>query len=178
MFLKVTFRKFYIVVLSAFSLAVLFMKRLVVLGAGYGGLMTALKLEERVRRLSDVEVVLVDGNDYHQYLHLSYEIVTGVKKVSDLTVPLSELLAERKIRFVQGTVERIDLANRTVKTSEEDLPYSELVIALGSEPNYYSVKGAEENSFSVSSVETAAQIGFKLKQVLTQGKDARIVVGG
>jgi len=140
--------------------------------------MTALKLEEKVRQLSDVEVVLVDRNDYHQYLHLSYEIVTGVKKVSDLTVPLSELLAERKIRFVQETVKGIDLANKTVKTSKEDLPYSELVVALGSEPNYFGVKGAKENSFSVSSAETAAQIRDKLKQVLTQGKDVRIVVGG
>jgi len=154
------------------------LKRVVVLGAGFSGLMTALKLEERVRQLSDVEVVLVDRNDYHQYLHLSYEIVTGVKKVSDLTVPLSELLAERKIRFVQETVEGIDLANRTVKTSYEDLPYSELVIALGSEPNYFGVKGARENSFSVSSVETAAQVRDRLKQVLGQAKSAKIVVGG
>jgi len=140
--------------------------------------MTALKLEEKVRHLNDVEVVLVDKNDYHQYLHLSYEIVTGVKKVSDITVPLSELLGKRKIRFFQATVERIDLANKSVRTDRGILPYFGLVIALGSEPNFFQIKGAEENSFCVSSVEAAAQIRDKLKEILAQRKDAKIVVGG
>jgi len=154
------------------------LRQLVVLGAGYGGLMTALKLEERVKHLRDVEVVLVDRNSYHQYLHLSYEIVTGVKKVSDFTVPLSELLAEKKIRFIQATVKGINLANKVVKTSNGDLPYFELAVALGSEPNYFNIKGAEANSFCACSVEAAAHIRDRLNQVLAQKKDARVVVGG
>jgi NADH dehydrogenase len=153
-------------------------KQLVILGAGYGGLLTAIKLEERTKRLKDVDVVLVDRNDYHQYLHLAYEIVTDVKKVSDLTIPLSELLKKRKIRFFQACVLEIDLGNKVVKTDRGDLPYCELVIALGSEPNYCHIKGAEEHSFCVSSVEAAALIRDNLKKVMAQEKDPKIVVGG
>jgi NADH dehydrogenase len=153
-------------------------KPLVILGAGYSGLVTAVKLEEKTRRLKDVEIVLVDRNDYHQYLHLAYEIVTGVKKVSDLTVPLTELLEKRKIRFLQACVGQIDFADKVVRTDKCDLPYCELVIALGSEPNYYHIQGAEEHSLCVSSVEAAAHIRDSLKKVLAQEKTPKIIVGG
>jgi len=153
-------------------------KQLVILGAGYGGLLTAVELEEKTRHLEDVEIVLVDRNDYHQYLHLAYEIVTGAKKVTDITIPLTELLEDREIRFFQATILEIDLPNKMVKTNKGDLSYYELVVALGSEPNYYEVKGAEEHSLCVCSVEAAAQIRDRLKEVLAKEKDARIVVGG
>jgi NADH dehydrogenase len=153
-------------------------KSLVVLGAGYGGLTTAVKLEENTKDLEDVEIVLVDHNDYHQFLHLAYEIVTNVKKVSDLTIPMTELLEKRKIRFFQATVQEIDLVNKVIRTDKGDLPYYEIVIALGSEPNYFHTQGAKENSFSVNSVEAAARIRDELKKAFMQDKDAKIVVGG
>jgi NADH dehydrogenase len=153
-------------------------KQLVILGAGYGGLLTAIKLEKETKRLKDVDIVLVDRNDYHQFLHLAYEIVTDVKKVSDLTMPLSELLDKRKIRFFQACVLEIDLDAKVVKTNRGDLPYCELVIALGSEPNYCHIKGAEEHSFCVSSVEAAARIRDDLKKVRAHEKNPKIVIGG
>ena len=154
------------------------MKQLVILGAGYGGLMTALKLEEKVRHLKDVKIILVDKNEFHQYLHLSYEIVTGVKKVDDFIIPLSEIIGQKRIQFFQATVENIDLANKIVRTNRGSLSYFELVVALGSEPNFFNIKGAEEHAFCVCSVESAAQIKDELKRVLAQDKDAKIVIGG
>jgi NADH dehydrogenase len=153
-------------------------KTLLILGAGYSGLMTAIKLEENLKHSDDVEVVLVDRNDYHQYLHLAYEIATGVKKISDITVPMTELLRKRQIRFVQATVNEIDLAGKTVRTDKGDIPYYELVIALGSEPNYFHIKGAEELSMSISSVEDARTVRNRLKKLFTHEKEPKIVVGG
>jgi len=139
--------------------------------------MTAVKLEEKTRRLKNVEIVLVDRNDYHQYLHLGYEIVTGVKKVSDLTIPLAELLEKRSIRFFQANVNKIDLDDKLVITDKGELSYDELVIALGSEPDYHSIRGAKEYSFCVDSVEAAAQIKDKLK-TMEKEKEPNVVVGG
>lgn len=161
-----------------FRLIRLMKKLLVILGAGYGGLLTAVKLEQMSKHLEDVEIVLVDRNDYHQYLHLAYEIVTNVKKVTDITLPLAELLEKRKMRFFQATVLEIDFPKKVVRTDKGDLPYHELVIALGSEPNYSHIKGAEEHSFCVSSVEAAAQIRDNLKKLVAQEKDIQIVIGG
>ena len=154
-----------------------FLQQIIVLGAGYGGLMTAIQLEEKVRHLQDVNIILVDKNDFHQYIHLSYEIVTGVKKAADLTIPLSELLEKRKIQFQQATVEHIDLTNKTVQTNRGDLPYSELVIALGSEPNFFNVKGAE-NAFCVCSIESATRIEDELKKLRAQDQNVKVIVGG
>jgi NADH dehydrogenase len=154
------------------------MRSLVVLGAGYGGLLTAVKLEEKVKGLEGVEVVLVDRNDYHQYVHLAYEVVTGVKKVSDITIPLSELFENRRIRFFQASVSAIDLVNKVVKTDRGDVPYFELVVALGSEPNYYHIKGIEEHAFCVCSVEAAAQVRDEVWKVVAREEKPKIVVGG
>ncbi len=149
-----------------------------ILGAGYGGLLTSLKLEKKMKRSKDVQVILIDRNDYHQYIHLSYEIVTNVKGVSELTIPISRLIRKRKIKFLQATVHEIDLANKVVKTDKGNVPYHRLVVALGSEPNYYRIKGAKENSLSLSSVETGVQIRDELRRIMEQNKDAKIVVGG
>jgi NADH dehydrogenase len=153
-------------------------KTVVILGAGYGGLMTALKLEAKSKGRDDLEIVLVDKDSYHQFVHLAFEIVTDVKKVADLTLPLTELLAHRKIRFVQATVKKIDAKNKVVKTDKGELPYYELVIALGNEPNFYGIKGADKFSLLFNSVESAAKIRDELKKVIAQNKSFNIVIGG
>ena len=153
-------------------------KILLVLGAGYSGLMTAIKLDKNTKQLDDVQVVLVDRNKYHQYLHLAYEVASGVKKASDITVPMTELLRNRGIQFVQATVKGIDLKGKMVKTDKGDLAYHELVIALGSEPNYFHIKGAETFSMCVSSVEVATEVRDKLKTIFAREKSPRIVIGG
>jgi NADH dehydrogenase len=153
-------------------------KRIVILGAGYGGLMTAIKLEKKTKNRDDTEIILVDRNDYHQYVHLAYEIVTDVKKISDLTIPISELIANRKIQFIQANITEINTGNKTVKTDKSSLQYDELVIALGSEPNFYGIKGAQENSLSFNSVESAAKIRDLLKNLFQKNRTPNIVIGG
>ncbi len=152
--------------------------KVVILGAGYGGLMTAVKLEAKTRNLNDLEIVLIDKNPYHQYVHLSYEIVTDVKKVSDLTLPLAEVLAKRKIHFLQATVNGIDLHDKIVKTDKGEVSYNELVIALGNEPNFYGIKGAQEYSLSLNSVESAARIRNKISEIFSKDQHSPIIVGG
>ncbi len=63
---------------------------------------------------------------------------------------------------------RLSLLTKCVRTDKGDLPYYELVVALVSEPNYHRIKGAEEHSLCVSSVEAAAEIRDKLKKALEQ----------
>jgi NADH dehydrogenase len=154
------------------------LRQIVILGVGYGGLMTALKFEEKTRNIEDINILLVDKNDFHQYIHLSYEIVTGVKKSSDVTIPISELLQKKRIQFYQAEVKLIDLAGKTVQTSKGNLPYSELVIALGSEPTFFSIKGAAENSYCVCSVESAEMLKDKIQKDRVQNPNLKIVVGG
>jgi NADH dehydrogenase len=153
-------------------------KSVVILGAGYGGLMTAVKLETKTNAIANLEIVLLDRNPYHQYVHLAYEIVSNVKKVSDLTLPMTELLTNRKIRFVQAVVNEIDLHNKTVKTDKTEIPYDELVIALGNEPDFYGIKGAEEFSLAFNSVESADKIRDELRKIFSENKNPTIVIGG
>ncbi len=153
-------------------------KTVLVLGAGYGGLMTAVKLEAKSKDRDDLDIVLVDKNPYHQYVHLSYEIVTNVKKVSDLTLPLAELLKNKKIQVMQATVTEIDVKNKIVKTDKGDLSYFKVVIALGNEPNFYGIKGVSEFAMPFNSVESASKIRDKVLQFISEKKRFNVVVGG
>jgi NADH dehydrogenase len=65
-----------------------------------------------------------------------------------------------------------------VKTDKSSLQYDELVIALGSEPNFYGIKGAQENSLSFNSVESAAKIRDLLKNLFQKNRTPNIVIGG
>lgn len=110
--------------------------RVVVLGAGFSGLFTAL----RVRRLlrDRAELTLVDRNDYFLYTPLLFELVSGSLQTHHVARPLARLVP-RSVRFVQADVRGIDLLAQRVDTTAGPLAYDFLVIALGSVPNFYGI---------------------------------------
>ncbi len=149
------------------------MNQILILGAGYAGLMTGLKLEQKTHNQKNTKITLIDRNDYHQYLHLSYEIVTGVKKTTDITIPIQELIEKRNIKFHQAEIQYINLKNKTIQTEKGNHPYTHLVIALGSEPNFFNIKG-HQNAYCVCSVQAAENIKNQLKKE----PNPKIVIGG
>jgi NADH dehydrogenase len=130
------------------------MKKLVVLGAGYGGLAVAQKLETISRGKSDWQVTLVDQRDYHLIQVRVHEVAANTIPASRVQVPFSELLDDRT-RLVQAKVEKIDPAAKKVYTSAGELDYDRLVVALGSETAYRNIPGLQEHAFGMKSLEDA-----------------------
>jgi NADH dehydrogenase len=120
--------------------------RIVVGGGGFGGAFVARRLERLFRRRPDVDVVLVSRDNYFLMTPLLFEACSGTLDFRHCSVPLRAFL--RKARFVEATVRHIDLERRVVRATapdgaDQDLPYDQLVLALGSVTNCASIPGSE-----------------------------------
>jgi NADH dehydrogenase len=123
-------------------------KHIVVLGGGFGGLHLVRHLERRLRR-DEVNLTLVDRQNYHLFTPLLYQVCTGELPPHAVAYPLRDATAPAGFRFLQTEVAAIDLEQRRVGTAEGELRYDHLVIALGSVTNDFGIPGVGENALPV-----------------------------
>jgi NADH dehydrogenase len=106
--------------------------RVVVLGAGFGGLRAA-----RVLRHHPVEVTLIDRRNHHLFQPLLYQVATAVLNPSDIAAPIRRTVRGENVRVLMGEASAVDLRRRVVHLDCDDLPYDYLVIATGSTHSYF-----------------------------------------
>jgi NADH dehydrogenase len=134
----------------------------VILGAGSGGLSTALSLKGSAAKMRGVEVTLVDRKNYHPILPLAYQVVTGSVAPGHISVPLRKLLGRPgkagAIKFRKGLVQSVDVENRTVATDAGDIGWDYLVVALGSTTNFFGISGIESVALPFRSVKDGIEV--------------------
>jgi NADH dehydrogenase len=125
--------------------------RVVIAGAGFGGLAAARELAH-----APVDVVMVDRNNYHTFPPLLYQVAAGELEPGDIAYPVRTILRKLpNVRFALATVKRIDLARRRLETDGPDIPYDYLILATGTVDHFFRVEGADEYAFSLKSLEHA-----------------------
>ena len=163
--------------------------RICILGGGFGGLYTALRLHQLIWEPGQKpEITLVDRQTNFLFTPLLYELITGEMQSWEIAPPFAELLKGTDIRFVQGSVKKVaadaDLSQQVQKsvTLEDgtEIPYDRLVLALGCETPSDLVSGVIENAIPFRSLEDAYRLDAKLR-VLEASAIERIriaIVGG
>ena len=166
------------------------MKNILVLGAGFGGLRAATQIAKKLRGLNLTKkygVVLVDRNEHHTYTPLLYEIATTSKTTADLcglhsvaTFPVSDLIKNLPIKFVVGEVAAINLKDGNILLSNgQKIACDYLVLALGSETNFFGIKGLEKNALPLKQFIDAIKIRDCVWNLAMDGKrKISIIVGG
>jgi len=135
------------------------MKQIVVLGGGYGGVLTAKKLAKRLKKRRDVRIVLIDKNPFHTLLTELHEVAAGRVDESNIKIGLKDIFAGfRNVDVVQDTILDADFNARTLKGESRTYGYDYLVIATGSKPTYFGIPGAEQYAFSLWSFEDAIRL--------------------
>ncbi len=119
-------------------------QRVVVCGAGFGGLWAARAF---ARAALHLDVLLIDRNNYHTFFPLLYQVAAAELGPSDIAYPVRSILRRTGIRFRMAEVTSLDLVGRTITVDSELLPYDRLVLALGSVPNDFGVPGVAEHAF-------------------------------
>src|SRR5262245_46741824 len=112
--------------------------RIVVLGGGFGGVATVRHLERLLRRRTDVEITLVSRENFFVLTPLLFEACSGRLELRHCAQPIRAAL--RRARFIEATVESVDLEGQLVRAEAPDgaaysLPYDHLVVALGASTN-------------------------------------------
>lgn len=151
--------------------------RIVVLGAGYGGLTCFLELQDHLAREHDL--VLVNTDQYHWFTTELHTYVAGEPEDA-VRIPLSRVIASPG-RLVVGRVERIALGQRLVELAGGvRVGYDLLVCALGSDPEYYGLPGVAENSLIVGTWQGATQLRARVTALVEGRRDVppHVVVAG
>jgi NADH dehydrogenase len=120
--------------------------RIIVLGGGIAGLTATRELERRFRGRRDVEIVLVSRDNFLHLTPLLFEACSGVLELRHCAQPIRPCLSHA--RFVEATVESVDVERRVVRALSPEgrvyeLPYEQLVVALGSTTNTRLIPGSE-----------------------------------
>ncbi len=131
------------------------MKRIVVLGAGFGGMQTTIELARLFRRDPGIEILLVNGQNYFLFTPLLPEITSSYINPRHIVQPVRDIRGRRGFRFQRDDVCAINLAGRRIHLASGELAYDYVVVALGSRTDYFNVPGAREHTWEFKSLEDA-----------------------
>lgn len=130
-------------------------RNIIIVGAGYAGIETALYLQRKKKKSDDIKITIIDKNSYHTLLTELHEVAGNRIAEDGVTVPLRDIFHYTDVRIVKDEIVGFDLVNRTISSKEKQYKYDYLVMAFGSEPNYYGIPGMEENCFPLWSYKDA-----------------------
>ncbi|MGA2527500.1 MAG: NAD(P)/FAD-dependent oxidoreductase [Smithellaceae bacterium] len=128
--------------------------RVVVIGAGFGGLWAARTLAQ-----GNVDVLLIDRNNYHTFLALLYQVAAAELEAEDIAYPVRSIFWKHSnIDFTLAYAWRVDLQNRIVVTNGESISYDYLILATGSITYSFGLPGVAENAYCLKTLEEAVAL--------------------
>jgi NADH dehydrogenase len=147
-------------------------KRVLILGAGFGGLYTALGLENTVARDPMVQVTIINRENHSLFTPMLHEVAASDLDITHIVNPIRKLL--KHVQFFNGEVQQIDLRARQVtvvhgrQAHAHVLDYDYLVIALGSTTNFFGLAGFEDRALCIKSLRDAIYLRNHLIDLLEQ----------
>ncbi|MDU0072998.1 MULTISPECIES: NAD(P)/FAD-dependent oxidoreductase [Bacillus] len=159
--------------------------KVVVLGAGYGGLMTVTRLLKKIG-VNEAEITLVNKHNYHYETTWMHEASAGTLHHDRCRYPIKDVINQSRVRFVKDTVKKINKDENKVVLETGELSYDYLVVALGAIPETFGISGLREHAFPIANINTSRQLREHIEyQFATYNTEAEkrperltIVVGG
>jgi NADH dehydrogenase len=161
------------------------MKKVAIIGAGYGGL----RAVEHLVQHKNISIYLFDKNSYHYLQTEAYGYIAGRFDLQDVALDLKNWCNgfDNKINFIQKEVLFINSDQKKVKTDDKEYEYDYLIIATGSQTNFFSfIDGLKENAFGVKKLFRSHHFRTQFEQMLYkklddtsyQGKSINLAIGG
>ena len=131
------------------------MKKVVIVGAGFGGLSLAKHLAK-----APVEILLIDKHNYHTFQPLLYQVATAGLEAEEIAHATRGIFqGQKNFRFCLGEVVHVDWEERRLYLGDStEIGYDYLVLAAGGTTNYFGVEGAEQFGFALKSLEEAVNL--------------------
>ena len=162
------------------------MKKVLVIGGGYGGL----RAIEKLSKYQDITITLIDKNPYHYLQTEAYGYIAGQFDMHDVAIDLQNWCEgfKERVAFIHQEATSIDFEQKSVHLNGTDLFYDYLIIATGAKTNFFSfIEGLRENSYGVKNLERAHNFRIKFENLIYQKLqheegsregELNIVVGG
>ncbi len=139
-------------------------KKIVIVGAGYAGVLTAKKLAKKLKKYKEISITIIDKNPFHTMLTELHEVAANRVDEDSIKISLSKIFAGRKVNVKLDTVSSVDFGNKLIVGQNENYNYDYLVLAAGSKPTFFGVEGAEEFTFKLWSYEDAVVLRDHIHQ--------------
>lgn len=159
-------------------------KRVVIIGAGFGGLAIANGFKSK-----DIETILIDKNNFHNFQPLLYQVATGGLEPYSIAYPIRRIFRKNsRVKFRLAEVENIDIEAQMLHTSIGEIPYDYLVIATGSTNNFFGFEPIKNSFFTLKTITDALDLRSFLMQKMekavanmingAQGQLNMVIIGG
>lgn len=136
--------------------------RVVIVGAGFAGLWAAKTLAGQ-----DLDVLLIDRNNYHTFVPLLYQVAAGELAPEQIAYPVRSIVRRSEnVRFRMARVERVDLDAKAIYTGEDRIDYDYLVLACGSVTNFFGMKSVAERAWTMKDLSEAVALRSQVLEVL------------
>jgi len=139
--------------------------RIVIIGAGFGGI-------EVARHLRDFDVTLINGSEEFVYYPSIPFYVSGKRAKNRFMFSLDSFAKRREIKFIKETVQKVDVKKKVVHTQKRQFEYDYLVLSTGSVTNYRDIPGLQNNSTALKEQSEA------LKKKLSEISSGTVIIGG
>uniref|UniRef100_B8HPF6 demethylphylloquinone reductase n=1 Tax=Cyanothece sp. (strain PCC 7425 / ATCC 29141) TaxID=395961 RepID=B8HPF6_CYAP4 len=156
-------------------------QQICILGGGFAGLYTALRLSQFPwNESSKPNITLVDQSDRFLFVPFLYELVTGELQTWEIAPPFEEILVNTGVRFIQSSVEDIRIDQRQVQLGNgQTLTYDRLVLALGGETPLDMVPGAKDHAIPFRTIADAYRLEERLRALEESPQDRiRVAIVG
>lgn len=130
------------------------MKKVVIVGGGFGGLNAAKVLAKR----KDVQVELIDRRNYHLFQPLLYQVATAGLSPAEIAMPIRSILPYRNTSVVLANVEKVDVAAKQMITDAGSIAFDYAILACGSRHSYFAHPEWEEYAPGLKTLEQATEI--------------------
>src|SRR6266849_3949737 len=128
--------------------------RVVIVGAGFGGLNAA-----RTLARAPVSITVIDRKNHHTFQPLLYQVATAGLSPGEIAAPIRSILSRHKnVRVLMSEVTGFDLDRRLVETPELQIPYDYLIVAAGSRHAYFGHDDWEPLAPGLKTIEDAREI--------------------
>jgi NADH dehydrogenase len=129
--------------------------KLIIIGAGFGGLRLARKLSNR----KGFEILLIDRFNYHQFQPLFYQVATSGLDASNISFPVRKVFQKsRNLQFRMAEVIKIDFPGKLVVTDTGVFDYDVLVLATGADTNFFGNEVLAAHAFPMKSTVEALEL--------------------
>jgi NADH dehydrogenase len=142
--------------------------RIVIVGAGFGGLAAAMHLG-RV----DAELTVVDHRNHHLFQPLLYQVATAALSPADIAAPIRGILGRQaNTRVLLGAVTGVDIAGRAVLVGDRRVPYDQLVIATGARDSYFGHDEWKAATLDLKTIEDATAMRRRILLAFERAEDS------
>lgn len=139
-------------------------QRVIIIGGGFAGLNLAKHLKNKA-----FQVVMIDKHNYHTFQPLLYQVATAGLEPDSIAYPIRNIFKNYpNFYFRMAKAEKIDAAKKVLQTNIGEIAYDKLVIATGSETNYFGMKDVEQQSMPMKTVPEA----LNLRSLILQNFEA------